>query len=388
MVENGNAMKVFLVAGARPNFMKIAPIWFEMKKYIKYFQPFIIHTGQHYDKDMSEVFFEDLMLPKPDISLGIASGSHAQQTAKIMIEFERVCIKQKPGLIIVVGDVNSTLACSMVAAKLFIPIAHVEAGLRSFDKTMPEEINRIVTDSFSTFLFTTCEEANENLEREGISKDNIYFVGNVMIDTLLKLKSEFNNTKRSEKDYAVLTLHRPSNVDNKQIFKNILESIKIISEEIAIIFPAHPRTQKQIECFGYQKYFNFIDFNSNSYINPKKSINLLKSLSYSEFLKLMINSKFVLTDSGGIQEEATILEIPCLTLRKNTERPITIRQGTNILVGVEKEKIIREAEKILKGSFQKEKGRKKGKVPKFWDGKASQRIVEILLKMDIHRAKI
>lgn len=368
-------IKVILVGGARPNFMKIAPIWWEMKKFPKRFKPVILHTGQHYDKNMSDLFFEDLELPKPNIYLGVGSASHATQTAKIMIEFEKLLVKEKPELIVVVGDVNSTLACSIVAAKLGIPIAHVEAGLRSFDRTMPEEINRIVTDSLSDFLFTTCEDANENLRREGIPDEKIYFVGNVMIDTLIRLKSEARlkaKIKIDEQDYALLTLHRPHNVDDRDVFRNILQALREISRKIPIIFPAHPRTQKRIKSFGYEEYFNLLDLNPTNTINSKNSIILLNPLSYLDFLNLTTNAKLILTDSGGIQEETTYLGIPCLTIRENTERPVTIREGTNILVGADKDKIINESLKILNGR------RKTGRIPKAWDGKAAQRIVKIL----------
>lgn len=348
--------------------MKIAPVWQELKKYPERFSLIIVHTGQHYDDNMSQSFFEDLELPNPNIYLGVSSGSHAEQTAKIMIEFEKVCIREKPDLVLVVGDVNSTLACSLVAAKLCIPVAHVEAGLRSFDRTMPEEINRIVTDSLSDFLFTTCKDANDNLKREGISEEKIFFVGNVMIDSLLKFKNKAAanaNIKLDSRNYAILTLHRPSNVDNEMVFRNILEVLQEVSKKIPIIFPAHPRTQRQIRLFGYEKYFSFMDLNS------KNSINLLDPLPYLQFLNLMVNARFVLTDSGGIQEETTILGIPCLTLRENTERPITIREGTNVLVGTDKERIIAESLKILNGE------NKAGRIPKLWDGKAAQRIIRI-----------
>lgn len=373
--------------------MKIAPLWSEMKKHPAYFQPLIVHTGQHYDENMSGIFFEDLEIPKPDIYLGVGSGSHAEQTAKIMIEFEKVLVKERPDIVVLVGDVNSTLACSLVTSKIQynhpltqLPvnsttegrrplIAHVEAGLRSFDRTMPEEINRIVTDSLSDFLFTTCEDANENLRKEGVPGEKIYFVGNVMIDTLLKFKAKAGvkaKIRIDRKDYAILTLHRASNVDNKEVFRDILETLKEVSKKIPIIFPAHPRTQKQIESFGYQKYFSFIDLNSMNSINPKRSINLLNPLPYIDFLNLMANAMFVLTDSGGIQEETTILGVPCLTLRKNTERPITITEGTNLLVGTDRDKIISESLNILNG------GGKTGRIPKLWDGKAAERIVRIL----------
>jgi len=367
--------KVVLVVGARPNFMKISPIMDEISKHSERFSQILVHTGQHYDEDMSHIFFKDLKIPKPDLYLGAGSGIHAEQTGKIMMEFEKVLLREKPDLVLVVGDVNSTLACSIASVKLCMPVAHVEAGLRSFDRSMPEEINRIVADSLSDFLFTTCEDANDNLKQESIDEEKIYFVGNVMIDTLIKFKSEARSKatiKIDKKDYALLTLHRPSNVEDKDVFGNILQALQEISKRIPIIFPVHPRTQKQIKAFGYEEYFNLLDLNSASSLNLKSSINLLPPLSYLEFLNLMSNAKFVLTDSGGIQEETTILGIPCLTLRANTERPITIREGTNTLVGRDKEKIITEGLKILNGK------KKTGKIPELWDGKTAQRIVQVL----------
>lgn len=368
-------MKVILVVGARPNFIKVSPIIREMGKYPEIFEPLLVHTGQHYDSNMSDMFFEDLGLSEPDVYLGVGAGSQAVQSAKIMIEFEKVLLGRKPDLVIVVGDVNSTLACSIVAAKFGVRLAHVEAGLRSFDRTMPEEINRVVTDSLSDLLFTTCEDANENLKREGVAGEKIYFVGNVMIDTLLEFKARaeiFDGIRVNKKDYALLTLHRPGNVDDQGVFGGIVEALRDISKKIPILFPAHPRTLKQIKAFGYEGCFNFLDAGSSCSIDADFSINLLNPLSYLQFLRLMLNAKFVLTDSGGIQEETTILGIPCLTLRENTERPITIREGTNILVGKDKAKITAEAMKILDGAG------KTGGVPKFWDGKAAQRIVEVL----------
>jgi len=361
-------MNIVSVVGARPNFMKIAPIINALNMNPDIFEYKLVHTSQHYDNEMSDIFFNELNLPMPDIWLGAGSGSHAEQTAKIMIEFEKVVIKEMPDLVIVVGDVNSTLACSIVASKLLIPVAHIEAGLRSFDRTMPEEINRIVTDALSDYLFTSCEDANENLKREGISEKKIHFVGNLMIDTLKLLKQEASkqNTLQDlnlqKQGYALLTLHRPSNVDDKNSFERILESMKEISSRIPIFFPAHPRTKKQIKLFGLQNYFS----------NP--NIKLANPFGYLSFLNLMMGSKFVLTDSGGIQEETTVLNIPCLTLRKNTERPITVSQGTNTIVDNDTDKIIQEANKIIDGIY------KQGNIPKLWDGKSAERVVKVLLE--------
>jgi len=367
-------MKIILVAGARPNFVKIAPLIWELKKRQKILKSgkieyLFVHTGQHYDDEMSKIFFQDLNLAFPDINLGVGSASHAVQTSKIMINFEKVCNKEQPDIVIVVGDVNSTIACTLVATKLGIKTAHIEAGLRSFDRSMPEEINRIITDSISDFLFITCEDANKNLLKEGIDKEKIYFVGNIMIDTLLKFKkrAEKKNTFKkfglNKKNYALLTLHRSSNVDKKASLEKILRAIKIISYKIPLIFPTHPRTKKFIK-----------DHNLSSIINNLNSIILIKPLGYLEFLNLMINAKFVLTDSGGIQEETTALKIPCLTLRKNTERPITIKIGTNMLVGNDESKILINTEKILKNNYKNN-----CKIPKYWDGNTSKRIISIIL---------
>ena len=361
-------MKILIVVGTRPNFVKVAPLDKELKKYSK-FSSILVHTGQHYGSEMSESFFNELKLPRPDIYLGVGSGTHAEQTGKIMIKFEKVCKAEQPDLIVVVGDVNSTIACTLVAVKLGIKVAHVEAGLRSFDRTMPEEINRILTDSISDYLFTTCEDANENLLKEGIDKEKIYFVGNIMIDTLLKFKKRaekkntFEKFDLNKKNYALLTLHRPSNVDKKASLEKILRAIKMISYKIPLIFPTHPRTKKFIK-----------DHNLSSIINNSNSIILSKPLGYLEFLNLMINAKLVLTDSGGIQEETTVLKIPCLTLRKNTERPITVKIGTNILVGDDESKILINTEKILKNNYKNNY-----KIPKYWDGNTSKRVISIIL---------
>lgn len=351
-------MKIINVVGARPNFMKIAPIMRAMGSY-REIKSVLVHTGQHYDGNMSGVFFKDLEIPEPDIHLGVGSGTHAVQTARIMERFEKVLFKEKPNIVLVVGDVNSTLACALVASKLHIKVAHVEAGLRSFDRRMPEEINRVMTDHLSDFLFTTCEDANKNLAREGISSDKVSLVGDVMIDTLLYNMRKLQNKDSPHSEYAVLTLHRPSNVDDRGTFESISQALNKIAKHILIIFPIHPRTKKQIKNFGLEKYYN-------------GNVKLLNPLGYLDFLRLYLKAKFVLTDSGGIQEETSVLDIPCLTIRENTERPITIEYGTNILVGTNKERIVEEAQKILRGK------RKKRKTLEYWDGKAAQRIVKIL----------
>ena len=356
--------KVIFVCGARPNFMKVGPIWREMGRYPRTFQRIMVHTGQHYDDNMSRLFFRDLELPEPHVYFGVGSASPAVQTARIMIKFEKMLLKEKPDLIIVVGDVNSTLACALVASKLQVPIAHVEAGLRSFDRTMPEEINRIVSDNLSDLLFTSCRDGNKNLKKEGISSEKVFFVGNVMIDTLARLKGRADTSGvlrdlgLEKGRYAVLTLHRPSNVDDRETMQRIFEALENLSGHIPVIFPVHPRTLESMRKFR---------LNSRS-----ENLRLTEPLGYLDFLKLYMNARFVMTDSGGIQEETTYLGIPCLTLRENTERPITIREGTNILVGTDKEKIITEGLRILK-----RKG-KSGAIPELWDGKAAGRIVKVL----------
>jgi len=359
-------MFILNVVGARPNLMKVAPLIEEMKRHHDITWS-LLHTGQHYDDQMSRIFFTDLGLPEPDIYLGVGSGSHAEQTARVMLAFEKVLLDRKPDLVIVVGDVNSTMACAITAAKLWIPVAHVEAGLRSFDRRMPEEINRVVTDALSDLLFTTCRDANENLIREGISPDKIFFVGNVMIDTLLKYRDRaaaLNTPSRfglQPGQYALLTLHRPSNVDQPQVFSDILDALTVIQREIPILFPAHPRTVKRIAEFAFQ-----------GRLEAAPNLNLIEPLGYLEFLDLMMHARLVLTDSGGIQEETTILGIPCLTLRENTERPVTIREGTNVLVGTQPERIVYEVRKILTT------GGKKGGIPELWDGHTAERIVKII----------
>ena len=362
-------LKILNIVGARPNFMKIAPIVREMRRRENEFLPLIVHTGQHYDEAMSDSFFVDLGIPKPDFHLEIGSASHAVQTAKIMMAFEPIILAEKPDWVLVVGDVNSTIACAIVCAKLGVKIAHVEAGLRSRDRTMPEEINRILTDSISDLLLTTSQDADENLKHEGISADKIKFVGNVMIDSLFynleksKASKACENLDLHNKDYAVLTLHRPSNVDEKEVFSGLLDALIAISEKLPIIFPAHPRTKANIEKFGFAERVA----NSN--------IKLIEPFGYLDFMNLYSGAKLVLTDSGGLQEETTALGIPCLTLRENTERPITIELGTNILVGTNPEKIKQSAFKILENPSTKAK-----QIPPLWDGHAAERICNALVK--------
>ncbi len=363
-------MKILNIVGARPNFMKIAPIIEAMNRYPDRIDQMLVHTGQHYDQKMSKAFFDDLGMPKPDIDLGVGSGTHAVQTAKIMVEFEKVCIRENPDLIIVVGDVNSTMACAITAKKLGIKVAHVEAGLRSRDMSMPEEINRLCTDVLCDYLFTTDLIANENLRSEGIPEEKIFFVGNVMIDTLMKHKkaaAKLDLADRLELEpgkFATLTLHRPSNVDDKDTLGGILEALSQIAKELPIVFPIHPRTRKMADLFGLSHYFSDGE--------KAEGIWTTSPLGYLDFLHLNMHAKMVLTDSGGLQEETTVLGIPCITLRENTERPITCEIGTNVIVGNKPDSILAAAEKILNGT------RPKGKTPEKWDGKTAERIVECL----------
>lgn len=388
-------MKIINVVGARPNFMKIAPIVEAIGKYneqhagdpAQHIESILVHTGQHYDEKMSQSFFNDLGIPKPDIDLEVGSGSHAEQTADIMKRFEPVLLKEDPDYILVVGDVNSTIACALTASKLGIKIIHVEAGLRSFDRSMPEEINRVLTDALSDLLFTTERLAEKNLLREGISRDRIFFVGNVMIDTLLKHREKAQKSDILDRlglsgcdmqsgdaepsvPYAVLTLHRPSNVDNKKQLNSIMEAVSEMAVKVPVVFPVHPRTRKRINDFG----LNHLLISDKTDIMEKHGIFLVEPLGYLDFLHLMSNAELVLTDSGGMQEETTVLGIPCITLRENTERPITVTEGTNCIVGANKEKIVEQTGKVLNGSNVT------SGIPELWDGKAAERIVNIILQ--------
>jgi UDP-N-acetylglucosamine 2-epimerase (non-hydrolysing) len=366
-------LDIINVVGARPNFMKMAPIIEALNNYPDKINHLLVHTGQHYDEKMSKSFFNDLGMPKPDINLEVGSASHAEQTAKIMVEFEKVCLKEKPDLVIVVGDVNSTMACTITAKKLGIKVAHVEAGLRSRDMTMPEEINRLCTDVLCDYLFTTDHFANENLKAEGVADEKVFFVGNVMIDTLLKHKqmaSTFGLMDQlglQTKQFATLTMHRPGNVDDKDILQGILEALSEIAKQVPIVFPIHPRTRKMVEKFGFSHFFN-----SGERV---EGIWVTEPLGYLEFLHLNMNARLVLTDSGGLQEETTVLGVPCITMRPNTERPITCEVGSNVMVGSCKDTILREAFKILNGDVPQ------GRIPEKWDGHAAERIVQILLTL-------
>ncbi|MAG78279.1 UDP-N-acetylglucosamine 2-epimerase (non-hydrolyzing) [archaeon] len=346
-------MKIILVVGARPNFMKIAPIVDEVKK--RGIEFLLVHTGQHYDDAMSETFFKDLGIPKPNVNLNVGSQSHAKQTAEIMVKFEKVVLGYNPNLVLVVGDVNSTIACALVSAKLGIKVAHVEAGLRSFDRKMPEEINRILTDQISDYLFATEEEAVKNLSNEGI-KNNVYLVGNVMIDTLFKNKERAKDREVVSGDFVLLTLHRPSNVDCRERFEEIVCALEELNSKIKVVFPIHPRTRNKAEEFGI--------------LERLKALELMGPLGYLDMLNLQMNAKFVLTDSGGLQEETSALGVPCLTLRDNTERPLTVKEGTNKVIGSKKEDILRESYALF-NCERKSCG--------LWDGKAAERIMDVLL---------
>jgi len=354
-------VNVFHIVGARPNFMKVAPVMSALKTR-KHVVQSLIHTGQHYDANMSDVFFEELGIPAPDVNLAVGSGSHARQTAEIMSRLEPVLLDGKPDIVLVYGDVNSTVAAALVCAKLGVRVGHVEAGLRSFDRTMPEEINRLVTDQLADLLFTPSEDGDVNLQKEGIPADRIFRVGNVMIDSLVKLlpvaqrQNRNGLPERYTERYALVTLHRPANVDDGVILKRILQSLLEVSQDLSVIFPAHPRTRQRIADFGLHA----------------DQLQVLDPLPYLEFLGMQSRATVVITDSGGIQEEATYLGVPCLTLRENTERPITVSLGTNVLVGRDPDKLRSELSRVLAG-----KG-KKGTIPPLWDGHAGERIAALL----------
>ncbi len=380
-----NDLKIMTIAGARPNFMKVASIAEAVKSHnnvgaIPHIEHILVHTGQHYDEKLSQCFFQELGIPEPDINLEVGSGSHAQQTAEIMKRFEPVLLDEQPDVLIVVGDVNSTVACTLVASKIIYPdsdtengrirpvIVHVEAGLRSFDRDMPEEINRILTDALSDILFLTEEDAVKNLTSEGVATEKMVMVGNVMIDTLLRhlsmaKKSDVRSRFKIPSSYALVTMHRPSNVDTREALKPLIECLIEISKSIPLVFPVHPRTRNALERF---ELLPVLEQNSR--------ILLLEPLPYLDFLNLISSATLVLTDSGGIQEETTALQVPCITMRENTERPVTVTLGTNYLTGTDPAKILSTAGKILSGQG------KNGEIPPYWDGKAGERIVKELVK--------
>jgi UDP-N-acetylglucosamine 2-epimerase (non-hydrolysing) len=347
------------VVGARPNFVKAAPVLRAIRT--EGLRQTLVHTGQHYDRNMSDVFFTELEIPEPDFNLEVGSGSHASQTAEIMRRFEPVVTERKPDIVLVYGDVNSTVAAALVCSKLLIPVGHVEAGLRSFDRTMPEEINRIVTDRLSDLLFTPSEDGDANLKKEGVRAEAIHRVGNVMIDSLIRLLPAAKRSPKNgvPKRFALVTLHRPSNVDDSENLQRVLKSLLEVSEQLEIIFPVHPRTRLRIKEFGI----------------AAERLHLFEPMPYIEFLSLQSRAAVVITDSGGIQEETTYLGVPCLTLRANTERPITVEMGTNVLVGDDKGKLDAELKNILAGNA------KKGTIPPLWDGRAGERIGRLLASL-------
>jgi len=362
-------MKILHVVGARPNYMKIAPLMRALGQYPDSFEQVLVHTGQHYDPQMSQVFFDELELPRPDINLNIGSGTHAWQTAQVMLHFEPVLLEFKPDWVLVVGDVNSTLACSLVCSKLGIRVAHVEAGLRSYDRSMPEEINRILTDQISDLLFTPSQDGNANLLREGVSPEKIHFVGNVMIDTLIRMlpkaQTHWDHLKEkfciNDKGFVLVTLHRPSNVDDPHILSEIMTALVEISQDLPVLFPVHPRTRQRV---------NDLEKETKS-----SQMQNIEPLGYLDFLAIQAHAALVLTDSGGIQEETTYLGIPCLTARSNTERPVTITHGTNQLVKSDTGSLITAMQKRL---MEKPLDLK---VPLLWDGHAAERIVKVMLEI-------
>ncbi len=362
--DRARGHRVLVVAGARPNFMKVAPLLRRMHARDD-FDPILVHTGQHYDAAMSEGFFRDLGIPEPDVNLGVGSGSHAEQTGQVLIKIEQLIVEHRPDAVLVVGDVNSTLAATLAAVKLHVPVAHVEAGLRSGDREMPEEINRVMTDAVSTWLFVTEEAGQDNLLREGVAAERVHLVGNVMIDTLLGHLERARALDTPERlglepgRFALLTLHRPSNVDDPAKLRGLFDALERIHSELPIVFPVHPRTRAAIE---------------ERLGGSAPALWLTEPLGYLDFLRLMADARLVLTDSGGIQEETTVLGVPCLTLRENTERPVTVSEGTNTIVGGDPEVIVAEARRVL------ESGGKKGRTPRLWDGQAAERILDVMAR--------
>lgn len=363
-------MKVIhLIVGARPNFMKVAPLFRELSEFSTKYKPCVIHTGQHYDEKMSKLFFSDLGMPEPEAYLKVGSGTHGQQTARIIERYEELLLNgQVPDLVVVAGDVNSTIACALVAKKLHIPVAHLEAGLRSYDERMPEEINRVLTDRISDVLLTPSIDGNENLIKEGVDLAKIHFVGNIMIDSLIEHREKAKTSQIKEslrlndnEPYVLVTLHRPSNVDEVEGLSMLLNAFSEIGKRVILVFPMHPRTRKNIQYLGLNNLLNSID-----------NLIITEPIGYLDFLKLQMDAKLVLTDSGGIQEETTYFGIPCLTLRENTERPITITAGTNQLVKLEAEEIVKAVMKVLNGEV------KTGVIPEYWDGKTADRVVKVI----------
>jgi len=382
-------MKIINVVGARPNFIKIAPLIREMRKSPD-ISPLLVHTGQHYDASMAGQFFQDLQIPEPDVSLDVGSGSHAYQTAEVMKRIEPVLEKMRPDLVLVVGDVNSTLAAAVTAAKLHIPVAHVEAGLRSFDRTMPEEINRLVTDAVSDYLFVSEESGRLNLLREGVEETKIFFVGNVMIDSLEASRRVWERSDiqvrlgLTKNNYGVITLHRPSNVDDPATLRGLVEVLAEISARLPLLFPMHPRALARVRECGLQKYFTYLSPDSalstqrSALGTHRSSLYCSDPLGYLDFMALVTGARFVLTDSGGLQEETTVLGVPCLTLRENTERPVTMTHGTNRVIGISPDRVLDEALSCLASPPPVPTP------PPLWDGRTAERIVTVLKKHLVH----
>ena len=358
------SVKIHLIAAARPNFMKVAPLYHALKA-ANWAEPLLVHTGQHYDRNMSDAILEDLRVPAPDFHLGVGSGSHAEQTGNVMIAYEKICMEHRPDWIVVVGDVNSTAACAMVGTKLWIPVVHLEAGLRSGDRRMPEEINRLVTDAIADVLWTPSADADENLAAEGVSASKIDLIGNIMIDSFEMLRNKIEASDARDEigvetgNYALVTLHRPSNVDTEEMLVPIVSELIKVAEKLPVVFVAHPRTIKNLEKFGLKEHFE-----------ATPGVTLLEPLPYIRFMNVVTGSRLVITDSGGLQEETTYLDIPCLTLRENTERPITVTQGTNKLVRADN--VAEHVTQVLAGNWPQ------GVCPPLWDGKAASRAVAAL----------
>ncbi len=371
-------LKLLVVAGARPNFMKVAPLLKACAAHPDRIDAVLVHTGQHYDDQLSKVFFQQLGMPEPAVNLGVGSGSHAAQTAAVMVAFEPLCLEHRPHRVVVVGDVNSTAACTLVAAKLNIPVAHVEAGLRSFDRTMPEEVNRVVTDALSDLLFVTEPSGVANLKQEGKPVGAIHLVGNVMVDTLLSfrgeaLKSDVRQRLGLTGRYGLVTLHRPANVDDHDMLLTLLRALAQVGRDVPLVFPVHPRAKNHVLHLMNEDPVPGVSVGGDGRCGSP-GVHLVDPQPYLDFLNLMSGATVVLTDSGGVQEETTVLGVPCLTLRDNTERPVTVDEGSNILVGRDPDRIVEEARKVLAGQ-----GRQ-GRVPGLWDGKAAERIVAVLLQ--------
>lgn len=368
---------VDLIVGARPNFVKVAPLHRALRTRAEWIDLRLIHTGQHYDANMSDVFFRELAIPEPDVFLGVGSGNHGAQTGAIIARYEEILLQNPPALALVFGDVNSTMACAIAAVKLGVPTGHVEAGLRSFDRTMPEEINRVVTDHLADLLFTPSQDGNDNLAREGIPAERVHLVGNVMIDSLVACRAQIDaatvlsDLGLTAGEYVLLTLHRPSNVDREDSLRRILNALEAISRRVPVVFPVHPRTRQRLAASDLKPL-----------VEKLTRVRLLDPQPYCDFLHLQSKAKFVITDSGGVQEETTYLGVPCLTMRPNTERPVTIDHGTSILVGNQTEAIVQAANQILDGSA------KRGRVPDLWDGQTASRIVSVLERyLGVHRTE-